>query len=178
MSKSDMSAIGPLTGTLVIDASDSRGEMCGRLLADLGACVIKIEPPGGVNSRHMKPSDDVTGESLYWAHVGAGKQSVVADIETEQGRSDIRTLITGADIFVESAELGYMADNQLGYHDLSALNERLVYISISPFGQTGPKANWPATDFTIEAAACGEDGAAIIEAYVKHAPAHLRELPE
>jgi|GEM_PF-4529561 len=64
MSKSDMSAIGPLTGTLVIDATDSRGEMCGRLLADLGACVIKIEPPGGVNSRHMKPRDDVTGESL------------------------------------------------------------------------------------------------------------------
>jgi len=153
MSKSEMSGIGPLTGTLVIDASDSSGEMCGRLLADLGACVIKIEPPGGVNSRHMKPSDDITGESLYWAHVGAGKQSVVADIETEQGRSDIRTLITNADIFIESAELGYMADKQLGYQNLSALNERLIYVSISPFGQTGPKANWPATDFTIEAAA-------------------------
>ena len=153
MSKSETPEIGPLAGILVIDATDSRGEMCGRLLADLGACVIKVEPPGGVNSRHMKPNDDVTGESLYWAHVGAGKQSVVADLETEQGRSDLRALAATADIFVESAEIGYMDEKQLGYTDISALNERLVYISISPFGQTGPKANWPATDFTIEAAA-------------------------
>ena len=148
-----MPEIGPLTGVLVIDVTDSRGEMCGRLLADLGACVIKVEPPGGVNSRHMKPNDDVTGESLYWAHVGAGKQSVVADLETEQGRSDLRALVATADIFVESAEIGYMDEKQLGYTDISALNGRLVYISISPFGQTGPKAKWPATDFTIEAAA-------------------------
>ena len=153
MSKSETTGIGPLTGTLVIDASDSKGEMCGRLLADLGACVIKIEPPNGVNSRHMKPADDNTGESLYWAHVGAGKQSVVADLETDQGQSDLRDLIANADIFVESSSLGYMDDKKLGYEDLSAINQRLVYISISPFGQTGPKANWPATDFTIEAAA-------------------------
>ena len=153
MSKSELPGIGPLTGTLVIDASDSRGEMCGRLLADLGACVIKIEPPEGVNSRHLKPTDHVTGESLYWAHVGAGKQSVVVDLETDQGQADIRALIASADIFVESASLGYMDGKQLGYEDLSSVNERLVYISISPFGQTGPKANWPATDFTIEAAA-------------------------
>ena len=153
MSKSETTGIGPLTGTLVIDASDSKGEMCGRLLADLGACVIKVEPPNGVNSRHMKPTDDNTGESLYWAHVGAGKQSVVADLETDQGQSDLRDLIANADIFVESSSLGYMDDKKLGYEDLSAINQRLVYISISPFGQTGPKANWPATDFTIEAAA-------------------------
>ncbi|MDG1839200.1 MAG: CoA transferase [Dehalococcoidia bacterium] len=153
MSKSETTGIGPLTGTLVIDASDSKGEMCGRLLADLGACVIKIEPPNGVNSRHMKPADDNTGESLYWAHVGAGKQSVVADLETDQGQSDLRDLIANADIFIESSSLGYMDNKKLGYEDLSAINQRLVYISISPFGQTGPKANWPATDFTIEAAA-------------------------
>ena len=71
-----MPETGPLAGIVVVDATDSRGEMCGRLLADMGACVLKIEPINGVNSRKLAPFDSGDGESLYWAHVGAGKYSI------------------------------------------------------------------------------------------------------
>tara|TARA_Y100000996_G_scaffold83729_1_gene57776 strand:- start:1722 stop:4238 length:2517 start_codon:yes stop_codon:yes gene_type:complete len=147
------SEIGPLAGVLVIDASDSRGEMCGRMLADLGACVLKIEPHDGVNTRSLRPIDVSNGESLYWAHVGAGKQSLSMNMDSEDDRSQLYKLISGADIFIESSPIGQMSELGFGYADLSALNERLVYVSISPYGQTGPKSDWPATDFTIEAAA-------------------------
>ena len=67
---------GPLAGVVVVDATDARGEMCGRLLADLGACVLKIEPIEGVDSRRLGPFDSGDRKSLYWAHVGAGKHSI------------------------------------------------------------------------------------------------------
>ena len=129
------SEIGPLAGVLVIDASDSRGEMCGRMLADLGACVLKIEPHDGVNTRSLRPIDVSNGESLYWAHVGAGKQSLSMNMDSEDDRSQLYKLISGADIFIESSPIGQMSELGFGYADLSVLNERLVYVSISPYGQ-------------------------------------------
>ena len=148
-----MPETGPLAGIVVVDATDSRGEMCGRLLADMGACVLKIEPIKGVNSRKLAPFDSGDGESLYWAHVGAGKYSISLNFEDSTELEKLRNLIKRADIFVESSDLNYM--NQLGfsYDSLYETNERLIYVSISAYGRTGPKASWPATDFTVESAA-------------------------
>jgi crotonobetainyl-CoA:carnitine CoA-transferase CaiB-like acyl-CoA transferase len=127
--------------------------MCGRLLADMGACVLKIEPIKGVNSRKLAPFDSGDGESLYWAHVGAGKYSISINFEDSTALEKLKNLIKRADIFVESSDLNYM--NQLGfsYDSLCETNERLIYVSISAYGRTGPKASWPATDFTVESAA-------------------------
>lgn len=148
-----MPETGPLAGIVVVDATDSRGEMCGRLLADMGACVLKIEPIKGVNSRKLAPFDSGDGESLYWAHVGAGKYSISINFEDSTALEKLKNLIKRADIFVESSDLNYM--NQLGfsYDSLCETNERLIYVSISAYGRTGPKASWPATDFTVESAA-------------------------
>ena len=144
---------GPLAGVVVVDATDSRGEMCGRLLADLGASVFKIEPVNGVNSRKLGPFDLEDGESLYWAHVGAGKYSISINFEDATELEKLKDLIKQADVFVESSDLNYMNQLGFGYDSLSETNHRLVYVSVSAFGRTGPKASWPATDFTVESAA-------------------------
>ena len=144
---------GPLAGVVVVDATDARGEMCGRLLADLGACVLKIEPIEGVNSRKLGPFDSGDRESLYWAHVGAGKHSISLNFEDATELEKLRNLIKRADIFVESSDLNYMDQLGFGYDSLNKINERLIYVSISAYGRTGPKASWPATDFTVESAA-------------------------
>jgi len=144
-----------LAGVRVIDTTDDRGELAGRLLADLGADVIKIEPPEGVRSRRLPPFNEQPGhaaESLYWAAVGLGKRSVVLDLEDHVERARFRELVARADILVESFAPGRMAELGLSYEELSVSNTGLVYCSIAPFGQTGPKADWPATELTIEAA--------------------------
>ncbi|HEX5142015.1 MAG TPA: CoA transferase, partial [Dehalococcoidia bacterium] len=146
---------GLLTGTRVLDLANSRAELAGRLLADLGAEVLKIEPPDGVDSRRRAPFDerlDSDGRSLYWASVGIGKRSAVLDLDDEAARDTIRELARRADILIESFEPGAMDAWGLGYAALSAINPRLIYVSVSPFGQQGPKSRWPATDLTVEAA--------------------------
>ena len=146
----------PLTGIRVLDLATGYCEITGRLLADVGAEVIKIEPPGGHPSRRMPPFvDGREGEldgSLHWAAYGIGKRSVVLDLDGEADRERLRELARGADVLVESMEPGALAAMGLGYEDLSALNPALVYASISPFGQTGPHAHRPATDLTLQAA--------------------------
>ncbi|MBT5774516.1 MAG: CoA transferase, partial [Dehalococcoidia bacterium] len=144
-----------LAGVRVIDATNDRGELAGRLLADLGAEVIKIEAPEGVRSRRLPPFDERPGhegESLYWAAVGLGKRSVVLDLNHEAGQTQFRALVERADILLESFAPGRIAELGFSYEELSASNPGLVYCSIAPFGQTGPKADWPATELTIEAA--------------------------
>ena len=147
---------GLLTGIRVLDLADSRAELAGRLLADLGAVVLKIEPPGGADSRRRAPFDErpgSEGRSLYWAAVGLGKRSAVLDLEKRAGQATVRELSRRADILIESFEPGTMASLGLDYGTLSKLNPRLVYVSVTPYGQNGPKALWPASDLTIEAAA-------------------------
>jgi crotonobetainyl-CoA:carnitine CoA-transferase CaiB-like acyl-CoA transferase len=147
---------GLLTGTRVLDLADSRAELAGRLLADFGAEVLKIEAPGGVDSRRKAPFDGrpgADGRSLYWAAVGLGKRSAVLDLDTPDGRQKLRELARRADILIESFEPGRMAKWDLDYGALSEINPRLIYVSVSPYGQKGPKALWPASDLTIEAAA-------------------------
>ena len=146
----------PLSGIRVLDLTTARGEIAGKILADLGAEVLKIEPPEGCDSRRMPPFEDGReGDpdgSLYWAAYGRGKRSITLDIASAEGREQLRTLAEGADILLESFEPGHLAGLGLGYEDLRALNPALIYASITPFGQRGPDAHSPATDLTVEAA--------------------------
>ncbi len=139
----------------VLDLTDERGLLCGQVLADLGADVIQVEPPGGSTARRMGPflGDQADPErSLWWWAYARNKRGLVLDLETEQGRAELRELARSADFLIESAPPGAMAARGLGYADLAETNPLLVHVSISPFGQAGPKARWAATDLTLMAA--------------------------
>ena len=141
----------------VLDLSDERGQMAGAILAGLGADVLLVEPPDGSHSRRVGPwldRDRDRQHSLsHWVH-NRGKRSVVLDLaHSEPDRDELRRLAAGADVLIESATPGDMTSLGLDYEALRDLNPALVYVSISPFGQNGPKARWPATDLTVWASA-------------------------
>lgn len=147
---------GPLHGVRVIDIAGPWFEMAGRVLADLGAEVIKIEPPQGAAGRKMLPfeagREDQPDGSLYWAAMARGKRSIMLDIEQTAGCDALRALVATADILIESDNPGAMAKRGLGAAQLAALNPALIYVSITPFGQDGPMAQEPASQLSIEAA--------------------------
>jgi len=144
-----------LDGIQVLDLSDERGQLCGMMLADLGADVVCIEPPGGSMARQLAPlasdASDIEG-SLFWWSYARNKRSAVLDLETEEDREKLRALALRADVLIESAAPGALAELGLGHTDLAARNPGLVTVSITPFGQDGPKAHWPASDLTVLAA--------------------------
>ncbi len=151
-----MTALGVYT---VVDLTVERGWMCGRLLADLGADVIKIEPPGGDPGRckglfadAARPTPE---ENLSWWFENRGKTSAVLDLDDAPDRERLLTLIENADAVIESYDTGWLDARGIGVDALLARNPRLVVTSISPFGRTGPYAHWSATDLTV-AAATGE----------------------
>jgi crotonobetainyl-CoA:carnitine CoA-transferase CaiB-like acyl-CoA transferase len=115
------------------------GPVCGRILADLGADVIKIEAPHGDRTREVLPH--VNGQSLYYPHANAGKRGVGIDLRTDAGASLVGQLADHADVFVENFRPGVLARRGLGADDLLERNPRLVYCSISGWGQHGPWAN-------------------------------------
>jgi len=147
----------------VLDLSTALGEATGRLLADLGAEVIKIEPPGGCEARFAPPfacapsargtqgRGDPEG-SLFWRAWGQGKKSVVLDLAAPADRERFLALVDTADVLIESSTPGAMDAMGLGQAALRARNPMLLYVSVSPFGQTGPYARTPATDLTLAAA--------------------------
>ncbi|MEZ4482171.1 MAG: CoA transferase [Dehalococcoidia bacterium] len=142
-----------LSGLRVVDLATPWAELAGRLLADLGAEVIKVEPTGGAAARTFGPFDHARpSESLYWAAVGLGKKSVVLDVEASAGKQRLLDLIATADILIESFEPGTMEGLGLGYDALEAVNPGLVYVSVSPYGQSGPFTHEASTELTIEAA--------------------------
>jgi crotonobetainyl-CoA:carnitine CoA-transferase CaiB-like acyl-CoA transferase len=144
-----------LSGVLVVDLTDSWGELAGRNLADLGATVLKIEPPGGTGSRRKGPFDGRPGhegESLYWAAVGRGKRSVVVDLDEPGALGELQELCRQADVVIESYAPGYLAGYGLDHASLGPANPGLIYASITPWGQDGPFAAAPATELTVEAA--------------------------
>jgi crotonobetainyl-CoA:carnitine CoA-transferase CaiB-like acyl-CoA transferase len=149
-------APGPLHGIRVIDLATPLAEATGRVLADLGAEVIKVEPPGGCASRSTPPfADGGEGDpdgSLFWKAWGLGKRSVVLDLEAPADRERFLALARGADILVESFTPGTLARHGLGPEPLLAANPALVYVSVTPFGSDGPEAASPATDLTLSAA--------------------------
>lgn len=164
----------------VLDLSDERGQLCGQILGDLGADVVVVEPPGGSRSRGFGPfagGDVAPDRSLnFWA-LNRNKRSLVADMETAKGRAEVLALARAADFVIESAEPGHLAQLGLGWDALSAANPRLIMISISAFGQTGPKAAWAASDITVMAASgamhiTGDDDRAPVRVVVPQAFLH------
>jgi crotonobetainyl-CoA:carnitine CoA-transferase CaiB-like acyl-CoA transferase len=134
----------PLAGIRVIDQADECGEMCGRLLADLGADVIRVEPPGGTASRSFPPFHN--GTSLYFAIRNLGKKSVTIDPESTDDRRRLDQLLGTADVWIES----HRADD-LNRRDILERHPGLVITSITPFGLTGPYRDYVATDAVLVA---------------------------
>lgn len=140
-----------LDGIRVVDFTMfMAGPYCTRYLADLGADVIKVEPPAGDYLRSREPLRE--GLSSYFGHLNAGKRSVVLDLKQEDAVAAVKRLIARADIVVENGRPGVMKRLGLDYESLSSDNPRLIYCSISGFGQTGPGASRPAYAQTIQAA--------------------------
>lgn len=146
-----MTSNGALHGIRVLDLCDHRGEMAGRVLADLGAEVVCIEPANGSDSRRRGPFAK-DGRSLWWSTFALGKKSVVLDLDSPSERTQFLQLVDSCDVCLESFQPGYLQERQLDYAALSTRNPALVMASITPFGQTGPRANDAATDLTLEAA--------------------------
>lgn len=146
---------GCLNGLRVLDLTDESGHLTGRILADLGAEVIKVEPPGGDASRQKGPfvggvPDPDCG--AQWLARNAGKQTTIIDLNNAAGFERLRALVRDADVLIESFAPGALAAKGLAYADLSKLNPALVVCSITPYGQTGPYAPYRGSDLTTLAA--------------------------
>ncbi len=149
---------GALTGLRVLDLSRVlAGPWAGQLLADLGADVVKVERPGaGDDTRAWGPpwlSDDEgkpTGESAYYLSANRNKRSVTVDLSTAEGQALVRRLAEKADILIENFKVGGLAQYGLDYASLKDVNPRLIYCSITGFGQTGPYAPRAGYDFLIQ----------------------------
>ncbi|MEO1491341.1 MAG: CoA transferase [Pseudomonadota bacterium] len=142
-----------LEGVRVLDLSlFLPGPHLTMMMADHGADVIKVEPPSGEPVRNVgyRTPDDV---SVWFRNTHRGKRSVVLDLKTEDGRAALLKLAETADVFVEAFRPGVVNRLGVGYKTLAALNPRLVYASISAFGQTGPEAQRPAHDLAVQALA-------------------------
>jgi crotonobetainyl-CoA:carnitine CoA-transferase CaiB-like acyl-CoA transferase len=142
----------PLAGVRVVDLTDGRAEGCARLLGDLGADVIRVEPPGGSASRSAGVIH--AGRSLTFAVHNANKRAVELDLDTGAGRSALRELVLGADILVESGPPGQLATLGCAPADLWVQNPTLVVTSVTDFGQSGPWRDRTATD-EVHLALCG-----------------------
>ena len=144
----------PLEGLRVLElARILAGPWAGQLLSDLGATVVKVESPEGDDTRRWGPPFiDRDGETAaaYFHACNRGKRSVTADFATEEGRATVRRLAAGADVVIENFKLGGLDRYGLGYDALSALNPRLVWCSITGFGQDGPYAHRAGYDYIVQ----------------------------
>ena len=142
-------SLGPYRG---LDLTEDARAYCGKLLADLGADIIKVERPGGDPSRNIGPyPDDIPDleRSLSWHVVNTSKRSITLDIETPEGREELKRLVETADFLIESFSPGYLDRLGLGYEVLSKINPGLIVTSITPFGQTGPYRDLKASDLVL-----------------------------
>ena len=140
----------------VLDLTGYLSQMCARILGDLGADVIKIEPPGGDPARLMSPfaGDQRDPErSLRFINSNRSKRSVVLDINSPDDRAKMRSLAEHVDILVEDFAPGHLAGLGLGYEELRQRNPGLVYVSITPFGQTGPYSSFRGGDLIAQSSA-------------------------
>lgn len=144
----------PLAGLKVVElARILAGPWCGQLLADLGAEVIKVESPEGDDTRRWGPpfiTHDGEEAAAYYHACNRGKRSVVVDFATPQGQAQVRALAAGADILIENFKVGGLAKYGLDHVGLAALNPRLIWCSITGFGQDGPYAARAGYDFIIQ----------------------------
>ncbi len=165
-----------LGGYRVLDLTSDRGYYCGQLLGNLGADVIKIEPPGGDPGRNTEPffRDQAHPEkSFFWMAFNTNKRGITLNLETEDGRRLFRRLAEKADVVVESFDPGYLDALSLGYAELEKLNPRLVFTSITPFGQTGPRRDFKSSDLV----AWGMGGLLFQTGDPDRPPTHLSHIP-
>jgi len=133
----------------VLDLANNQGFACGKFLGDMGADVIKIEPPGGDPSRDIGPFYHDIPErekSLYWWAYNTSKRGITLDITKPEGNKLLRRLVQISDVMVESFPPGYMESLGLGYSELSKINPKIIMTRITPFGQEGPYRDYKATD--------------------------------
>lgn len=142
----------PLAGLKVVElARILAGPWAGQLLADLGAEVVKVERPGaGDDTRGWGPPFAADGSAAYFHSCNRGKSSVAIDLETPEGQAAVRDLVRDADVLIENFKVGGLAKYGLDYNGLSAINPRLIYCSITGFGQNGPYANRAGYDFMVQ----------------------------
>jgi crotonobetainyl-CoA:carnitine CoA-transferase CaiB-like acyl-CoA transferase len=156
---------GPLAGLRVIEWCDEKGTYAGKLLADAGADVVKIEMPSGNPTRNYEPflrDEKNTERSLWFWHYNTSKRGITLDLEQERGRELFRQLVEDADVVVESQRPGRMAELGIDYDDLQDANPSMLWVAITPFGREGPRSHEKATDLTLLAGggpcwSCGYD---------------------
>ncbi len=140
---------GPLAGLRVLELTSEPAQFCGKLMADLGADVIKVEPPGGEETRNIGPFLDDQADperSLYFWHYNTSKRGVTIDITKPSGQEIFRNLAATAALVLESYPAGRMSELGLGYEILSANNPSLIMCSVTPFGQDGPWRDYQTSD--------------------------------
>ena len=141
-----------LSGCRALDLTDEKGFLCGKVLADLGADVIKIEKPGGDPARRLGgfwgdiPDPE---KSLYWFAYNSNKRGITLNIESVDGREIFMKLVKTADFVIESFPPGYMDSSGLGYSGLSAINKGIIMASITPFGPAGPYRDYKDSDIVV-----------------------------
>jgi crotonobetainyl-CoA:carnitine CoA-transferase CaiB-like acyl-CoA transferase len=132
---------GPLSGIRVVELGQViAGPFCGQLLADYGAEVVKVEPPGSGDVLRQWGRSDGSGDSLWWSVAARNKRSVTIDLRTAEGQQLVRDLVATADILVENFRPGTLERWGLGWADLSAIRPELIMVRVSGYGQTGPYA--------------------------------------
>ncbi len=139
----------------VLDLSGPEAVFCGKLLADYGADVVRIEPPGGDPSRARGPfagDEEGPDRSLYFLFYNTNKRSITLDLESDRGCELFRRLVAQSDVVVESYSVGHMDSIGLGYEALKAINPGIVMASVTPFGQTGPWKDYKSNDLIALAA--------------------------
>ena len=143
----------PLAHLRVLDLTSSSAAYCGKLLADLGAEVIKLEPPGGDVGRHEAPlfETPTRAHSLPFAYANANKKSVLVDLSIEAGQDRLQSLAADSDLILEALPVGRLTGLGLGYADLARTHPGLVMTSISGFGQTGPQSTFRSNDLVASA---------------------------
>lgn len=143
---------GMLSPYRILDLTNEHGFLCGKILGDLGADVIKIEKPCGDSGRSIGPFYNDVKEpekSLFWMGFNTNKRGITLDIETADGRGIFKRMVDKADCVLESFDPGYMDRLGLGYSNLSQINPGIIMASISSFGQTGPYKDYKASDIVL-----------------------------
>ncbi len=143
-----------LSGYRVLDLTSNEAQFCGRMLADMGMDVIRVEKPGGDECRNVGPfyGDIIHPEkSLWWFALNANKKSITLNLESNDGQSIFKKLVARADILLENNKPGYMASLGLDYPILREINPKLIMTSMSAFGQTGPYSDFKSAELILNA---------------------------
>jgi benzylsuccinate CoA-transferase BbsE subunit len=164
---------GPLAGLRIIELADETGQFCGKLLGDLGADVVKIEPPGGEPCRRVGPFlDDIPDpeRSLSFWYYNTSKRSITLNLQTADGRQLFERLAATSDVILETFPPGFLESLRLNYEALREKNARLIMCALTPFGQTGPWRDYASSDLLHMAAGGEMASSGYDEADVPNAP--------